>query len=217
MTGQVLRGRSAQKARTRQAIVKAAHELAEPTIEAAADKAGVSRATAYRYFPTQEALSVELASGTVWTAAEAVVSGLKSPSVEHRLARVVDAVVDAVANDERQVRTALRVYHDTWLRDPASPVRKGRRREWIERVVEPLPEAVRERLRTALTLVVGPDLVTMLKDVSGLDAAATKSLLTWAGLALIRAATTEAEVTPREAAAGRGSAGTKGSAVRRKA
>ena len=56
--------RANQKARTRAAIIAAAQELqrqgTQPTIEQAAEQARVSRATAYRYFPTKEALLVEL-------------------------------------------------------------------------------------------------------------------------------------------------------------
>jgi AcrR family transcriptional regulator len=49
--------RANQKSRTREAIIDGALELmAEgtmPTVVAAAERAKVSRATAYRYFPTQ--------------------------------------------------------------------------------------------------------------------------------------------------------------------
>jgi len=53
-------GRTAQKQRTRDALVAAARQLvaegAAPTVDAAAGAAGIARATAYRYFPTQLAL-----------------------------------------------------------------------------------------------------------------------------------------------------------------
>src|SRR3954471_22991017 len=55
-------GRTRQKARTRRALVEAARELlaagSNPTVEQAADRAGVARATAYRYFPNQSDLLV---------------------------------------------------------------------------------------------------------------------------------------------------------------
>jgi AcrR family transcriptional regulator len=60
--------RANQKARTRAAIIAAAQELQRhgtaPTVEQAADQARVSRATAYRYFPTKEALLVEVSDIT---------------------------------------------------------------------------------------------------------------------------------------------------------
>src|ERR1700750_1848992 len=55
-----LTGRTRQKARTRAAMVEAARSLlAEgitPTVEQAAERAGVSRTTAYRYFANQREL-----------------------------------------------------------------------------------------------------------------------------------------------------------------
>src|SRR6478752_3866668 len=53
-------GRTAQKTRTRNALVAAARELVangeNPTVEQAAAAASISRATAYRYFPNARAL-----------------------------------------------------------------------------------------------------------------------------------------------------------------
>ena len=53
-------GRTAQKQRTRGALVDAARYLLAggtvPTVEAAAAAASISRTTAYRYFPSQGAL-----------------------------------------------------------------------------------------------------------------------------------------------------------------
>src|SRR3954467_8410969 len=58
-------GRVSQKNRTRAALVAAAREMVEagnqPTVSDAAEAAGISRATAYRYFPAQELLLAEVA------------------------------------------------------------------------------------------------------------------------------------------------------------
>ena len=57
-------GRVNQKRRTRSAIIAAAQAIVErgetPTVAQAANDALVSRTTAYRYFPTQESLLLEL-------------------------------------------------------------------------------------------------------------------------------------------------------------
>lgn len=182
------KGREAQKARTRTLIVAAAGGLTQPTVEQAADAAGVSRATAYRYFPTQEALSVELESGDVWREVEALVVDPQTADVGARLDRLIDAVVRTVYAEERHVRTALRVYHDIWLRDPGSPVRKGRRMDWIDKTISPVPAEARESLRLALALAISPDAVTMLKDVARLDAEQSRRVLKGAARAMLRAA-----------------------------
>ena len=53
-------GRTAQKSRTRLALVTATRALLAagrtPTVEDAAERAGISRTTAYRYFPNQRSL-----------------------------------------------------------------------------------------------------------------------------------------------------------------
>ena len=182
------KGREAQKARTRTLIVAAAGGLTQPTVEQAADAAGVSRATAYRYFPTQEALSVELESGDVWREVEALVIDPQTADVGARLDCLIDAVVKTVYAEERHVRTALRVYHDIWLRDPDSPVRKGRRMDWIDKTISPVPAEARESLRLALALAISPDAVTMLKDVARLDAEQTRRVLKGAARTMLRAA-----------------------------
>src|SRR3954468_13563930 len=66
MAGQELsKGRESQKNRTRKALVDAAESLlragGQPTVTEAAEAAGISRATAYRYFPTQDMLLAEVA------------------------------------------------------------------------------------------------------------------------------------------------------------
>ena len=57
------KGRAAQKLRTRQALMDTAVELVKagrrPSVSAVADQAGVSRATAYRYFPSQDLMLSE--------------------------------------------------------------------------------------------------------------------------------------------------------------
>ena len=185
-------GRLAQKARTRALIVDAARRLAQPTVEEAADAAGVSRATAYRYFPTQEALSVELGTVDIWRVVDVLGATQRVPEVRRRLDRLVDAIVTKALMEERPVRTALRVYHDTWLRDPGTPVRKGRRMEWIERAIAPLDARRRAKLGPALALAIGPDPVIMLKDVARLDPAQIKRTLKWTAAALLEAALAEA-------------------------
>jgi AcrR family transcriptional regulator len=173
-------GRDAQTARTRAAIIMAARGLAAPTVEQAADAAEVSRATAYRYFPTQEALTVELEADALWEPMERELFVRAGNDIVARIGALIDAIAVAVEGNERHVRTALRVYQDVWLRSDGGEVRRGRRREWIARALEPLADCSpqeRERLAAALVVVVGPDLFIMLKDIAGLRPAAAANVL----------------------------------------
>ena len=191
-------GRTNQKARTRAAIVDAARALRSasgpPTVAAAADAAKVSRATAYRYFPTQEALQVEVESSTVNAPIEKLVAGFSSGDAGQRLRALIDAYCDLAIREEKHMRTALRVYQDTWLRGHegggAPPVRRGRRMEWLAAVLASLPNmppANLARLRAALALTIGADSIVILKDVVGLDHAEANTVLRWVAAQLLKA------------------------------
>src|SRR5215203_5771046 len=63
-----------------------------------------------------------------------------------------------------------------------------RRMDWIDKTISPLPAEAREGFRLSLALAIGPDPVTMLKDVAGLDAERTRRVLKRAERAMLRAA-----------------------------
>ena len=202
--------RANQKARTRAAIVEAAKGLrAEagetPGVARAAAVAGVSRATAYRYFPTQEALEVEVADMSPGVAAtEEALARLATDDVEERLRTLLDAFNPIVLVDEAPFRRALWVYQDTWLRshrngDETPAVREGRRMRWLGQVLEPLdamPEERKQRLQAALALTLGPDSLVVMKDVCRLDDDEALEVLRWTATAILRAALAEPGLPP---------------------
>lgn len=196
--------RANQKARTRAAIIAAAQELQRqgttPTVEQAADQARVSRATAYRYFPTKEALLVEVSDITPALApVEALLADPATGDVESRLLVLLDTFNRIVLAEEEHVRIGLRVYQDTWLRshrngDDAPVVREGRRMRWLETVLAPLDDLPAERgrlLQAALALTLGPEAIITLKDVCRLDDEEALAVLRWAATALLHAAAGE--------------------------
>ena len=192
--------RANQKARTRAAIIAAAQELQRqgiaPTIEQAAERARVSRATAYRYFPTKEALLIELSEMTDAAPVEALLANLKTDDVEERLLLLIDTFDGFVLAEEEHFRTFTRVSLDTWLRgrrngEDAPVVREGRRMRWLETVLAPLdelPPEPKRRLQAALALTLGGEAIITMKDVCRLDNDETLAVLRWAATALLRAA-----------------------------
>lgn len=192
--------RANQKARTRAAIIAAAKELQRqgtaPTIEQAAEHARVSRATAYRYFPTKEALLIELSEITHPAPVEALLANLTTDDVEERLRLLVETFDGFMLAEEEHFRTFTRVSLDTWLRarrngDDAPVVREGRRMRWLETVLAPLdelPPEHRRRLQAALALTLGGEAIITMKDVCRLDNDETLAVLRWAAMALLRAA-----------------------------
>ena len=196
--------RANQKQRTRGAIVDAAVQLvrdgATPTVAQAAEAAGVSRATAYRYFPTPEDLLIEVATVTpAMQPVEAVLAELGDDAdPETRFLRVQETFNAVVVQEEAQMRTALRAYLDNWLarRQRGPELREGRRMRWLDRVLEPARGALsakqRRRLECALALTLGMDGMVVMKDVCRLKDDEARDVLRWAGLALLRAGLAEA-------------------------
>jgi AcrR family transcriptional regulator len=160
----------------------------------------VSRATAYRYFPTQEALEVEVADITPdVVATEEALAQLATDDVEARLRTLLDAFNPVVLAHEAHFRRALWVYQDTWLRshrngDDTPVVREGRRMRWLGQVLEPLgamPDERKQRLQAALALTLGSDSLVVMKDVCRLDDDQALEVLRWMATAILRAALAE--------------------------
>ncbi|NWG47271.1 MAG: TetR family transcriptional regulator [Alphaproteobacteria bacterium] len=191
--------RANQKERTRGAIVEAAIALlrsgAEVSVAAAAAEAKVSRATAYRYFPTPESLQIEAAGVTPdYAAIDEVLDAVAEEDAETRMLKLADAVNAKIFADEARMRLALKVYLDTWFanRGEAEPqVREGRRTRWIARALAPArtgrPSARQRRLEAALALTVGAEAMVVMKDVCRLDDKEAQATLRWAVQALLRA------------------------------
>lgn len=194
--------RANQKSRTRAALVAAAAALLDgggrPTVAEAAEAAKISRATAYRYFPTQEALLVEALELTPMVRpVEAWVGALPATGAHPaRLLELQDLFNRILFQKEVPMRTALRVYLDAWLakraageRSPA--VRPGRRMEWIEAALRPadrtLSKTQRRRLHAALALTLGVEALIVMKDVCQLDDDEALSVLRWAATTLLKA------------------------------
>jgi AcrR family transcriptional regulator len=195
--------RANQRARTREAIVDAARELRNagttPTVEQAAEKARVSRATAYRYFPTKESLQIELFGSLPGVAeVEAALANMATDDVEERLLLLVDSFDSAALAEQEPFRVATIVAQDMWLRshrngDQTPHVRERRRMKWLEQVLAPLdlPPERKRFLKAALALTLGTEPMIVMKDVCRLDDDDALAVLRWAALAILRTALQE--------------------------
>jgi AcrR family transcriptional regulator len=196
------RGRTNQKQRTRQAIVDAALELMDdgttPTVAQAAEAALVSRTTAYRYFPTQESLLLEITLHADVDDIEALV--LEPVDAEHSVDRALEVLHRFnrhVLEEEARFRNALRMYQELWFDASAAgdgqPIlREGRRMRWFRTSLAPLRERVGddaiERLVLGLSVLAGMEAMTALRDVCRLSTEDALAVTDWAARALVDAA-----------------------------
>jgi AcrR family transcriptional regulator len=186
-------GRQRQKARTREALLDAARALlargVHPTVEDAAAEAGVSRATAYRYFPNQRVL---LAAVQPQIEAPSLLGEDPPDDPEERLAIVVDAIIRMTLHVEPALRAMLRVSLEPREEGAELPFRKGRRITWVAEALEPLrdrlPRAEFDRLAIAIASAVGIDALVWLTDVAGLSRDDAAETMRWSSRALLGAA-----------------------------
>ncbi len=191
---------SAQKRRTRKAILRAAMDLlaggVTPSIMDIARAADVSRRTIYLYFPTLEQLLADAALGL---ATEGAMAQVLDPSkFPGDAAARVDALARSVqrmsADTEHLGRTILRLTMD--LREDGLAPRRGYRRiEWIETAIESLrgklDKPAFERLVSALAMVIGWEALLVQKDIRRLKPADAEEASAWAARALVNAAVEE--------------------------
>jgi len=192
-------GRPNQKARTRKDILQAAARLMKlgrtPTLEEVAEEAMVSRATAYRYFPSAEALLVEAAVDVAVPGPESVFRTEISQDPIVRLQRVEAILTDMILANETLLRTMLAHTIQQGSRsdgDSKLPTRQNRRTPLIEAALGPARDQFRpsdlQALTRALALVLGPESFIVVKDVLQLDETEARKLKVWTIRALVKAA-----------------------------
>jgi AcrR family transcriptional regulator len=195
MVDQGSKGRINQQRRTRKDLLLAAARLLRegrsPSMEEVAQEALVSRATAYRYFPSVEALLVEAPLDGEVPDPEDLFAGDASVDAEERVDRAEAALHSMVYRNEAQLRLMLaHSLHEA--AESSAPVRQNRRTALIEAALTPLRDRLDsdtyERLCAALALFFGPESMIVFRDVVPLDESAAREVKSWALRAVVRAA-----------------------------
>lgn len=220
------RGRPNQRGRTRRALLEAASGLIAagqtPTTTEVADAAGVSRRTAYRYFPTQEQLLVESSLERLRPEVEAAIAAVASlPVADATRPNQPADVTWALARLDATVRVMhrLALEHEPLLRTiwrltadgqstPGVRPRGSRRIDWLTLSIEPLRERLGsdqfERLVSGLATCVGFDALFVLKDLRGLSPEDAERVTRWMAESLVCASVAEADATARNGTSGCG-------------
>jgi len=186
------------RARTRRLMLQTAIGLmqdgATPSVSEVAAAAGVSRATAYRYFPSQAALVhavVDEGLGPILTWSSA------SNDAQVRVGDLIGTALPRVEEFEATFKAALKLSLDQWARRRAGTLgneprfTRGHRIDLLNDAIAPLRGTVSQqrfdRLAQALSLVFGVEVLIVLKDIWGLDGAEATTVSQWAASALVRA------------------------------
>lgn len=168
---------------------------ATPSISEVAQAAEVSRATAYRYFPSQAALVhavVDQALGPILTRSR------PDADAAERVDDLFRSSLPRIEEFEATFKAALKLSLDQWAKRQAGslgdeqPFTRGHRIDLLEDALDPLrgvlPEDEYLRLAQALSLLFGVEALVVLKDIWSQDSARVDSVTRWAASALVRAA-----------------------------
>ena len=181
---------------TAMALIQQAGHI--PTVGEVAVRSKVSRATAYRYFPSRSALItavIETSLGPVRAFAS------DSRSGRERVHQLFEQTFPRFKEFEPQLRAAAQLALEQWALERAGlleeePYRRGHRIRILEHAIAPLapqlPAAGRDRLHKALSVVYGIEPYVILKDIWGLNDREVERTALWMADALIDAALRDA-------------------------
>jgi len=169
-----------------------------PSVAEVAVRSNVSRATAYRYFPSRSALITAVIDTSLGP-----VRGFASETPDGR-ARVRELFVETFPRFhefEAELRAAAQLTLEQWALERAGlleeePYRRGHRIRILAHALAPLspklPPAVRQRLHRALSVVYGIESYVILKDIWGCPNREIERTALWMADALIDAAERDA-------------------------
>ena len=165
-------GRVHQKARTNESLVAAARALLAtgitPSVELAAEHAQISRATAYRYFPTQHALLLAAYPEIEQTS---VLGDLPPTDLDARFEIVFAEMARQVTENESPLRAMLRLSLEEPRQRHDLVLRRGRRITWLTDALSPLAPtmtaAAFKRLVLGIASCTGIESYVWLRDMAG--------------------------------------------------
>lgn len=194
--------RANQRERTRSAIMAGARKLLRegkiPTVADAAELAMVSRATAYRYFPTQSALIQEAVHTGLPHTWEPDKRQADLTAFADRVERAIADMLTLTHENEAVLRGVLLLSLQQWATIQAGgkleeePIKRGTGRiPAIQAALAPYrktltPDALR-RLTIALSLIVGAESLVVLRDIWNLEETEAKEVARWIARTLAQA------------------------------
>lgn len=209
-------GRPNQRRRTRKDLLAAAARLLAkgggrvPDMDEVAAEALVSRATAYRYFPSIEALLIEAPLDGDAPDPEGVFAGDTSTDPVQRVDKAEAMLHEMCYRNETQLRLMLISSLERAARGEQSggrsgggsrggsggvPIRQNRREGLIHAALAParsrFSDAAYKRLCASLALLFGVESMIVFSDVLGVDKKAARKVKSWAARALVEAALEE--------------------------
>jgi len=170
-----------------------------PSVAEVAQSAGVSRSTAYRYFPSRSKLVSAVIAEALAPVQRAVP---QEGDAKQRLHELVDRTYSRFAEYEPHMRAALQLALEHQSLEAAGlleeePFRRGQRTEILATTIAPLKSKLKpaayQRLLRALAVVYGIEPMVILKDICGASDRETEAVVRWMMDALVDSALRQAQ------------------------
>ncbi|RBL85258.1 TetR/AcrR family transcriptional regulator [Streptomyces cavourensis] len=195
----------------RKILLDAAHRLMAqgitPSVAELAEHAQVSRATAYRYFPSQSALIAAVVDESL---GPILAWDSKAADAAARVDELLRFAYPRLEAHEAPLRAAIQVSLQQHAEASAGRAGneprlvRGHRVDILKRAIAPLAgtltPAQQDRVAQALSLVYGTEVFLVLKDIWRLDLPEVTEVARWTANAIIQQALAEAGETPQGAA-----------------
>ncbi len=188
-------GRIRQKMRTRRALLQAAQKLLEAgkklSIESVAEEAMVSRATAYRYYSSVEALTIEAVIETQMPGKPRLLAGLEGKPVSEQVLRFQERWLDIMEEHEGSLRKFMSITLGDWTPESKERGTRGNRRLELFEELLSLPgdgvsESEIQHLKYALCIFTSLEALLVLKDACRLSSGESREIIRWASRILIQ-------------------------------
>jgi len=170
-------GRIAQKMKTRQVLLATANAMMlegkELHIEEVAKEAGVSKATAYRYFSNKDILQQEAFLHKKSEDKEDLFSNSDKDDIKARIEILIKYHYNVLTKNEIEFRLYLSAALKDSVQNKLNYSRAGRRVLLIEEALISLKETKTKtqfnKIVSAISIILGIESITILKDLCGLE------------------------------------------------
>ncbi|MBU2928602.1 TetR/AcrR family transcriptional regulator [Winogradskyella psychrotolerans] len=176
------KGRVKQKQETREKILSSTQELMNYgekfTLEDVAEKAGVSRATIYRYYSNIDLLSAEAGIDINTKSPKTIYENLQGLEIKDKLLGVQEYYNNLALDNENAFRNYLSIVLTS---DSQHNKRGARRSKTLKMVLEEtnLTKTEIKNIQNLFTVLMGVEPLIVTKDVCGLNNEQSKKLLKW--------------------------------------
>lgn len=169
---------------------------AMPSVSELALEAGVSRATAYRYFPTQTDLITAVVNESL---GPILTWRPQSVKTEERIDELLTYAFPRMFEHEGVLRAALQASLQQWAQGRSTPLsikdkrlERGNRKDILTMVTSPMksefPQEIIDKVIRAFSVIYGSEIFLVLKDIWKMEDSQVTELAQWMAKAIMNQA-----------------------------